>query len=220
MATEVNIKAGKREKTGSSEARRLRRQGKIPAVVYGHGKAATPLTVDAHDMSMHVHHTGLLELNIDGRKKPVNAVINDVQYDVLRDAVRHVDFQEVRASERVTAFIPVHSHGEAAGEQVGGNLNQHIYELEIECPANQLPESIDVDVSELQLDNSISVKDLPLPSEATPQVDPEDVVFTVELSDYSEEEEEETGVEEEEGAEPEVIGEKEGEDEEENESEQ
>lgn len=218
MATELTIKADKRDKTGSSAAKRLRREGKVPAVVYGHGKTAIPLTVDAHEMGLNVHHTGLLELDIAGWKKAVTAVINDVQYDVLRDAVHHVDFQEVRASERVTAAIPVHSHGESAGEQVGGNLDQHIYELEIECPANQLPESIEVDVSGLELDNTICVKDLPLPEEATPQVDPEEIVFSVELSQYTEEEEEEEVAAEEEGMEPEVIGEKEEEEAEESES--
>jgi len=207
VAEQLTIKAEKREALGTSVARRLRADGKVPAVVYGHGKEATPLTLDAHEAGMHVHHTGLLKLNISGRKTPVTAVINDIQYDVLRGAVQHIDFQEVRASEKVTAMIPVHHHGEAVGEQTGGNLNQVIYELEIECPANKLPEEIQVDVSGLDIDDVLCVKDLPLPEEAEPQVDPEEIVFSVQVPQYVEEEEEaEEVTEEEEGVEPEVIG--------------
>ena len=140
VAEQLTLKAEKRESLGTSAARRIRKDGKVPAVIYGHGKNAVPLTLNAHEAGQNIHHTGLLQLEISGRKTPLTAVINDVQYDVLRGAVKHIDFQEVRASEKVTATIPIHYRGEAVGEQSGGNLNQVTYEVEIECPANKLPE--------------------------------------------------------------------------------
>lgn len=202
------LNAEKREEKGKGPVRRLREQGKIPAVVYGHGKAATPLTVNSLDLNPFLHHTGLMEIDIPGRKRNITAVIKDMQYDVLKGSINHVDFQEVRATEIVTATIPIESHGEAQGTTKGGVLDQQIHDIEIRCPANKLPELLEIDVSNLDIEDSLLVSDLPLPEEAEAMVEPDRIVFIVALPTMEEPEPEEAeAVElEAEAEEPELIG--------------
>ncbi|MCF7854715.1 MAG: 50S ribosomal protein L25 [Candidatus Pacebacteria bacterium] len=207
---EIILQAAKRTETGTRPARRLRAEGKVPAVVYGHGKNAVLLVLDAKDLHSYIHHTGLIKLDISGRKRDVSAVIKDIQLDSLRGEIKHVDFQEVRADEVITATVPLESHGTPAGEQAGGMLEQILHEVEIRCAVNKMPETIEVDVSDLNIDDSISLAGLPLPEGAAVIGDPEQIAFIVSLPSMEveeEEAEEEALLEgEEELEEPEVIG--------------
>ncbi|MFO7821252.1 MAG: 50S ribosomal protein L25 [Lentisphaeria bacterium] len=201
------LKAEKRSEFGKGPSRRLRADGKVPAVVYGHGKNAVPLSVSALDMLPFVHHTGLMEINIDGRKRPVTAVVKDLQYDVIKGSIEHVDFQEVRATEIVSAMVPIEAQGEAAGISKGGVLDQQIHEIEIRCPANKLPELIEVDVTALDIDDTLTVGDLSLPEETEATAEADQIAFLVTLPTMEEPEPEEGEAEElEEAEEPEVIG--------------
>ena len=218
MSEMLTLNAEKRDDLGKGPSRRLRADGKVPAVVYGHGKSAVPLAVNALDLNPFIHHSGLMEIQIAGRKRAVTAVVKDLQFDVIRGSVNHIDFQEVKATETVSATIPIEGLGEAAGTQQGGVLDQQMHEIEIRCPANKLPELIEVDVSALEIDDSILISNLPLPEEAEAVAEPDRIVFLVTLPTLEEEPEEEEGAElgEGEGAEePVVIGKGKKEDEEE-----
>jgi large subunit ribosomal protein L25 len=135
---------------------------------------------------------------------------------MIRGYVQHIDFQEVRADEMVTASISVEPHGTPAGEQHGGALEQVIHEVEIRCPANQLPEIIVVEVGEMELHQALTAGDLPIPEDATLEIDPEQIIMHVVEPRMKEEEPEveaegEEAVEGEEGEEPELIGKGKGE---------
>jgi large subunit ribosomal protein L25 len=178
---EIVLTAHKREAVGKGPARRVRSAGDVPVIMYGHGRASVPLRVNARELAPYVHHTGLLKLKVEGRSRSVSAIIKDVQYDMLRGAVRHVDFQEVRADEVITATIPIEHHGTPAGEAHGGMLDQILHEIDIRCAVNRLPETIRVEVAGLGLDEALYVRDLPLPEGATADAEPDQIVFTVTL---------------------------------------
>lgn len=208
---EIHLEAVKREHIGKGPSRRLRNQGRVPVVVYGHGKAAVSLHVDVLQLAPHIHHTGLLKLAIDGRKREVSAVIKDVQFDAIRGDIKHVDFQEVRANEVITATIPVIGHGEAAGESAGGILDQILHEVEMRCAVNKMPEHIEVDVTPLEVGHTVCLADLSIPDGAVLEGDPDQIVFSVVLPQMEVEEPEEAEegaleeLAEEGGEEPEVI---------------
>jgi len=215
--------AEKRDQHGKGPAHRLRAAGRVPAVLYGHGKAAVSLSTNAHDIAPMLHHTGLVTLKVEGRKRDVTAIIKDVQLDIIRGTVRHVDFQEVREDEVITAAIPIEPHGTPAGESQGGMLEQIMHEVEIKCAANRLPKAIRVEIGGMNVNDVITIKDLPLPEGAVADADPDQVVFSLVLPRVDAEAEageEAAGLAPEEGAaaEPEVIGKGKKEEEEEGES--
>lgn len=200
---ELNLQVEAREKSGTSVARRLRRNGKVPAVVYGHGGVARPLTLEDSDVHEVLHHAGIININVEDDK--LSAILKDVQRDVMRGHVTHVDFQEVRADEVVGATVPLEPVGVPAGESSGGNLEQLLHEIDIRCLPANLPESITVDVSELGIDDALLVKDLELPEGIEADSDPDQLVVHVVLPREIPEEEEELAAEEEGAEEPEVI---------------
>ena len=205
MSTDgIVLTAQKRTELGKGPARRLRAAGSAPAVIYGHGKDSVALSVDIREVTPFVHHTGLLKLKIEGRSRAVTAVIKDIQFDVLKGSVRHLDFQEVRADEIITATVSVETHGTAAGQAHGGMLEQVLHSLDIKCAANRLPEVFDIDVSGLEIDDSVCVRDIELPEGAVADLDGDQVVVMVVLPRVEEEPEEEVPEEgevgEEEGA--------------------
>jgi large subunit ribosomal protein L25 len=215
-STEIVLTAEKRTETGKGPARRLRAAGKVPAVIYGHGKSATGLTIDAHEFLPLMHHSGLLKIKVEGRKRDLTALVKDIQYDIIRGHVKHVDFQEVRADEMVTASISIEAHGTPAGEQHGGVLEQVIHEVEIRCPANQLPEVITVEVGELELHQALTAGELPIPADATLEIDPEQIIMHVveprmKIEEAEEAVEGEEAAEAEAGEEPELIAKGKGE---------
>lgn len=206
---EFVLHAETRDSFGKGPAHRLRVQGMVPAVVYSHGSEARSLSIPHNDLTPVINHSGLVSIKVKKERKPITAVIKEMQNDILRGHLKHVDFQEVKADEVISVSIPLHPHGVPAAEAQGGLLNQYLHEVEINCPANQLPEMIEVDVSGLDLEGVINAGDITLPEKVELETDPETVVFTtyVPLTEEELEEEEaaEAGVEVETGAEPEVI---------------
>jgi len=215
---ELVLQASPRNEFGKGPSHRLRTTGQVPAVVYAHGNPGIHLSIPYTELAPMIHHVGLLSIKVDDQRKPITAVIKDHQIDVLRGHLVHVDFQEVRADEVITAMIPVHQHGTPAGETHGGILDQELHEIEISCPANKMLESLEVDISELDIDQPLLAGDLELPEGIELQTDPEATVFYMYIPREEDEEEAAEGELLEEGAvEPEVIGKGKAEEEEEEE---
>jgi len=165
---ELKLVAERREGTGKGVARKLRAAGRVPAVVYGQGMDAAPVSVDAKDL-YHVLHAGganvLLDLVIDG--KGLLALARDVQRDHIHGRFVHVDFLAVSRTEKITIQVPVRVVGESVGVKAGGVLEHHLWEVEAECLPSDVPEAIEADISELQVFDSLKVADLVAPEGVT-----------------------------------------------------
>ncbi len=203
---EIVLQASTRTEFGKGPSHRLRARGMVPAVVYSHGNTGAHLSLPYADVASVVNHVGLLSLKVDQKKKPITAVIKDHQIDVVRGHIIHVDFQEVRADEVITATIPIHPFGEPAGEAHGAIMDQQLHEIDISCPANRMLEYLDVDVSEVDLEKPMLAGDIQLPEGIELQTDPEETAFSMYMPREEEEEEAEEEAGEEGEEEPEVIG--------------
>lgn len=202
------IHAKKRERLGSRYSRRLRDQGALPAIVYGHGIDPVPIFMDAKEaLTLFYKGMKVFELDVEGGKETV--LLKDVQFDYLGTNVVHADFARVDLNERVSTSVPVHLIGEAPGLKTAGAIIMHpANELEIECTVANIPDYVEVDVSELDVGESIHAGEVQLPLDTMKLLsDPDAVVatITVQAEEKTAEEEE---VEVAEGAEPEVIAEK------------
>ncbi|MFO7894792.1 MAG: 50S ribosomal protein L25/general stress protein Ctc [Longimicrobiales bacterium] len=206
MAEKAILKAERRETTGGGAARRMRRDGKIPAVVYGRGEETRPLTLDAHDFQVLVKHhsldTTLVDLDIEGEGEPVQTLVVEIQAHPYKPEVLHVDFQQIHAGEMVTVEVPINLVGTPEGVREGGVLQQVMHVVELDCAVEAIPEDFEVDVSELLIGDSVHISDLHVPEGVEIHVDPSRTVCTVAaptILELPEEEEEEL--------EPELIGE-------------
>lgn len=186
MAKQVKLSAQIRPHVGRSAVNKLKKQGIVPAVIYGGKMEAQALQVAARDiktlLSRTVGENILVELEIDqaGSKATRMALIQEVQHAPLSGDVLHVDFHAVNMNETLTASIPVESTGVAHGvKNFGGILEQSLRAVEVECLPKDLPELITVNVSGLGIGDSIHVKHLLLPSGVTALDDPELTIFLV-----------------------------------------
>jgi large subunit ribosomal protein L25 len=166
MATqELTIK--RREGTGKQLAKRLRRNGTVPAVLYG-GAKPEAITVDPRAVLRLIQgrqgSTQLLTLSFEGESGTRMAIIRDMQFDPVSEALLHVDLQEVRADRAITVRVAFHPVGEAAGvKEQKGILNIVLHELEVSCLPTMIPQRIDGDVSALMIGDVLTVGDLPAP---------------------------------------------------------
>jgi large subunit ribosomal protein L25 len=212
MAESEVLVAERREPRGSAEARRLRRARKIPAVLYGHKEATVALALKQEDLARVMRHgTRVVDLQTDGKTE--KALIREVQWDHLGHDILHVDFNRVSADERIQLEVRLELRGIAPGVTAGGVLDQPLHNLEIECLAISVPESIRVPIGELQIDGSIYVRDLVLPEGVKALTDPNAIVVHV-TAPVAEAEAAPAAAEEPTSAEPEVIGRAKGEEEE------
>jgi large subunit ribosomal protein L25 len=203
---QVTLKAEPREAHGSRAAARLRRVGKVPGILYGHGETPLPVAVDRHDLEVLLHHGAhLVELRLDGGAE--QAFIKEVQYDHLDATPVHVDFTRVSLDERVTVELPVDVRGEAPGLKQGGILDVTHSDLEVECPVADIPESLRIDISGLELGHSLHVRDVHFPPNVIPTLPPEVVICTIRVpvAAPAEEEEEAVPAPEPGAEEPEII---------------
>lgn len=167
MATE-HLDVVVREGRGRSYRNRLRAEGKIPAVVYGRAVGNLPVEVEARAVERIIDRHGaggLVELNLKGggRAKKYHAIIKDIQYHPVKRDLQHVDFQQISLKEEVTTHVPLRLVGEAPGAKKGGLVEQHLRQVEISCLPTKIPEAIDVDISGLDLGESLHVRDLKVP---------------------------------------------------------
>lgn len=204
MAT-ANLSATPRTETGKGVARKLRAQHSIPGVLYGHHREPQPLVLDARELDRLVEHhateTTVVELGLDGQS--VRTLIREIQRHPVKRNVLHVDFQALVAGEKVTVDVPIVLVGTPAGVRIGGVLDQVMRELTVEVDPSNIPNHIDVDVSALELAESLHVSDLQLPEGVTVLDEPDTTVCVVAPPRVAEEEP--AAPEEETGAEPELI---------------
>jgi len=178
MAESVQLVVQPREDSGSLVAKRLRRQGRLPAVIYGHKEATIPVTLANDEFVKALRHGArLVELNTNGHTEP--AIIQDVQWDHLGMEVLHVDFRRVSKDERVVVPVPLHLRGIAPGVSGGGVLDQPLHVINLECLVTAVPHEIRVNIAELQIGQALHVKDLKLPEGVKAVADPDAIVVQV-----------------------------------------
>jgi large subunit ribosomal protein L25 len=207
----VIIPAEKREVVGK-KVKVLRREGKLPAIIYGHGIDPISIVLDARDASRTLAKatsSSLITIELDGKQYPT--LVREKQLDFIRNSLIHVDFLAVSMTEKITASVGVQVVGEApAVKEFGAILVTGLTELEVECLATDLPERFTVDVSGLaEISSGVYVKDVTPPPNVEILSDPEEVIVvaTAMVEEEIEEEVEEVLLEgEEELEEPEVIG--------------
>ena len=165
-ATETNVvEAQPREANGKNVARRVRRSGKVPAVVYGAGKQPLAVSVDPKQITRILHseagHNTIFELEVGGER--TKAMIVEWQYEPIKGALLHLDLKRIAMDRRLKVKVPIYTKGEAAGvKQQGGILDHVLREVEVECLPVDIPSHVDADVSELVFGQSLRVSDLPL----------------------------------------------------------
>ena len=168
MATKVAdtsiLEAQPRTPGTKNDARRVRRAGKIPAVVYGAGKSAVPVAVDPRQVSRILHsetgHNSVFDLALDGER--TKAMIVDWQYEPIKGSLLHIDVKRIAMDQKLKVNVPIELIGEPAGvKQQGGILEQITREVEVECLPGDIPNQIELDVSELVFNMVLRVADLP-----------------------------------------------------------
>jgi len=186
---------------------RLAEVGQIPAVLYGMGREALPIAIDRHDfelfMSHHAAGSTLVEIQIEGEKKPVNAMIREMQTSPLKGTITHVDFMAVSLDKPVHAVVTLRLVNDPAGVRAGGVLTVDRHELNVEAKPADLPEYLEFDVSGLGIGDSLHVSDIVAPAGVTLLDDAGAIVASVTPPTVATEAEE--GATQ---AEPEVIGSK------------
>ena len=206
MTESTAITARVRETMGKAN-RRLAAAGEIPAVLYGPGRDTVALSLDRHDFELMMSHHGagstIVTIALEGESKPVNAVIREVQHSPVKGTIMHVDFLAIRMDQKLQATVSFHFVGESPGVKAGGVLMHSMRELMVEALPANLPDSLDIDISGLEIGQSITVSDLTAPEGVEITDDPEGVVCSVTVP-TAEPTEEELAAE---AAEPEVIGE-------------
>ena len=168
MAQQATLQATSRGDTGKGAARTLRREGKVPGVIYGHDRSPEPLAVDTAALTKMLVDisaaTTIVDVAIDGRA-PVKALIREIQRDALRPGrILHLDLYEVRADEKVTLEVPIHLVGIPDGvRNFGGVLDHSLRDLEIEVLPADIPEHVELDVTALAIGDTLFVRDVTIP---------------------------------------------------------
>jgi large subunit ribosomal protein L25 len=166
MAQTIQLTAERRTPSRKAGAKALRRSGKIPAVIYGHGRAPAPLAVSGTELGRLLEQIApestIVELTVDGTT--VNTLIREVQRHPLKPGILHVDFYEIRAGEKIRLEVPIHLVGVPEGvRNQGGTLDQVLRTVEIEVFPTDIPERVELDVSALMIGKSLHVSDLAIP---------------------------------------------------------
>lgn len=183
---EVSLSVDIREGAGTRQSNKLRKAGFIPAIVYG-GKKSQPLKISRSDWLKFIHeHKGenvIIDLKIagDAKKSKENTVmIKDIQYDPVSEEMIHIDFNRISLTKAISVKVPVEVKGEAVGVKLDGGLLEHIlWELEVECLPKDMPKSIEVDVSNLKIGDTIHIKDIKFPETVKVKHDLEAIVLSV-----------------------------------------
>ncbi len=208
MSDTVVLKAETREQAGSKIAVRLREQGKLPVIVYGHKQDSISASVNAHDFVEALHHGHrIIDVDIDGKKETI--LVKALQYDHLGKSVIHADLMRVNLSERVKVGVAIELRGTAKGTHEGGLVEEILSQIEVECKVSDIPEKLFVDIKELGVGDVIHACDIELLGNFKLITDPDAVVVICqEPKVVVEESAVEVEGAEEASAEPEVITEK------------
>lgn len=200
----VKLKAEQRRETGKGVARKLRREGYIPAVIYGRNRESLPLKVEEVALKNKIGGNAIFDLTIDGDEGTFTetTMVKDVQRDVIKGDILHVDFQQISLDEKITISVPLSLEGVPAGVREGGVLQQLLREVEVECLPTNIPDYLEVDISELGVGDSLAVGQIVAPEGVEIVTPAEEIIASIVVpSEVVEEEVEEPVAEE-----PEVIG--------------
>jgi len=196
---QVTLSAIKREKTGKEISKKLRKQGLIPAIVYGPRFQPLPIAVKFNELeSILIKHKGetlLFNLELtDGEPSKIQAILKDYQTHPITDKIIHIDFLAIHEEETITLDIPLEFLGKPVGISKGGVLEILLHELTIECLPSNIPDKIYVDINNLDVGDVLHVKDIKVPEGVKVINDPEETVLTIvaEAVEGTEEETEET----------------------------
>ncbi|OFW57734.1 MAG: hypothetical protein A2W01_02620 [Candidatus Solincola sediminis] len=164
---QAQLSAESRENTGKESAKKMRREGKIPCVLYGHGFQTLLISLDTKAFKTLMRHQhglhGLFDLTIAGNKDGKHTVVvKEIQRHPIKDEILHIDFQKIRSDESLTADVAVHFVGEPVGVKAGGTMQHYIYDVNVQCLPKDLPDFIEVDVSGLDVKENLRIQDLPV----------------------------------------------------------
>ena len=203
MKKTLLLKAEIREHTGSKTVRKIRKQGRVPAIMYGHKEEPVAISLDAHNFIEGLHHGHRL-IDVQIGKKKEKTIVKELQYDHLGRNIIHADLMRVDVSEKVRVTVPIELKGTAAGTHEGGIVEEHTDHLEIECKATDIPEVIFVSIKDVHVGSTLHAGEIEL-AEGVNLISPPDTLLVtchlVAAAKTTEELEEETP------AAPEVIGE-------------
>ncbi|VAW93923.1 LSU ribosomal protein L25p [hydrothermal vent metagenome] len=169
MSAEFVLNAEHRADMGKGASRRLRQTGKVPAIIYGSGKEPTPIMFDhnelAHQVANEAFFSHILKVNLDGKEQ--NAIVKDLQRHPSHPIIMHIDLQRISASETIRVNVPIHFINEelSPGVREGGLISHNISEVEVQCLPANLPEFIEADLGELDLNAIYHLTDLKLPKD-------------------------------------------------------
>ncbi|NIO16752.1 MAG: 50S ribosomal protein L25 [Deltaproteobacteria bacterium] len=209
------LNAEMRKESGKGVARRLRSIDKVPAVIYGLGRPSRHLTVEKKDVEKYlrdVSGTTLLLLRVDGGKEEAYAIVKDYQVDPTRDTVIHIDFLEVDLAKKTVVEVSLSFSGKPKGVEMGGTLEILKRDIEVECLPSKIPDTIEVDVSSLDIGDVLHLEEISLPEDVVSMEDVKLPVASVKMIEEEVEEVPEEEVEEEVAAEAEAPDEVSGED--------
>ena len=178
---ERKLKAEPRDATGKGAARKIRAGGRVPAVIYGHGGDAVPVTVDAKEL-FHLLHTDagmnvLVDLRVNSDQ--MLAMPREIQRDHIRGTFIHVDFLRIARDEKITVEVPIHLVGESHGVKEGGVVEHHLWNLELECFPQDVPSAIEADITGLGIGDSLKVNDLKVPNKTTLLTPEEETIVSI-----------------------------------------
>jgi large subunit ribosomal protein L25 len=201
MALAQTLKGVKRELKGKGHLHELRRGQMIPSIVYGQGREPLPIALEGRNLNRifsHHGYSGLFSLELEGEPRPILALVREVQRHPVNREINHLDFLEVSMTEKITSSVPIHIVGEEEITKQGAILQAGAKELEVSCLPADLPDSVTVDVSQLQIGEKVTVADLVVGANVEKISDPNTVVAVIlgaskSTDDETTEEEEATG---------------------------
>jgi large subunit ribosomal protein L25 len=177
MEKSLLLKAELRKNTGSSEAAKVRKSGRIPAVVYGHKEETVAISLDAHNLIEGLHHGHrVMDVEIDGKQQKM--IIKDVQYDHYGREILHVDLMRVDVTEAIKVSVPIELKGVAKGTHEGGIIEVHTDHLEVECMVTEIPNSIVVNIKDVGVGDTVHASDVELPPGVKLVSDPSSLLIT------------------------------------------
>jgi len=203
MKKTLLLKAEIREQIGTKIVQKVRKQGRIPAIVYGHNQDPVAISFDAHNFVEGLHHGHRL-MDIQIGKKKEKTIVKELQYDHLGKKIIHADFMRVDVTEMIKVTVPIELKGTAAGTHEGGILEEQTDHLEVECRVTEIPETIVVSVKDVHVGDALHASDIELPDGVKLASSPDTLMVTCHFVTVSKTTEE---VEEELPSAPEVIGE-------------
>lgn len=203
--SDINITVQKREISTKGAVNQLRKEGSVPGILYS--KGTEPINISISELLLkpivYTSEVHLVNLKID-ENEGVRSILKDVQFDPLTDKIIHVDFQAITVGKSIQLQVPIALLGSAIGVKEGGRLLQSLHKFDIECLPKDIPEHLEVDISNLEVGDSITVKDLSFENITILNSEDTAVVSVTTIKEVEEEEEEEI-LEEDENAEPELI---------------